>query len=96
MPYKPTGNPPGRPRRPDASLLIAEIERKDAQAMVDADAVQPEEPDPLDEPAKPLSRAHAGFRRLAADPTEGLHRPPRYRRTETGRRPVLHPNVIKG
>ncbi|WP_398469650.1 hypothetical protein [Tardiphaga sp.] len=70
MPYKPTGNPPGRPRKNAAAKVV--------------------------EPAKPLTRARAGFRRAFADPAEALHRPPRWREKQATRRPILHPNVIKG
>ena len=50
----------------------------------------------LSEP-KRLERAREGFRRVGFDPASVLHRPPRVgkrRKTEVGRRPVLHPNVI--
>lgn len=80
MPYKPTGKPPGRPRKPRP---------EDAPAVVETPA----------EPAKPLERAREGFRRAAGDPAADLHRPPRIgsrRKPEVGRRPILHPNVIKG
>jgi hypothetical protein len=79
MPYKPTGRPPGRPRKP-----------------------VPEEPQvaaPPADPIKPLERAREGFRRAAGDPAADLHRPPRYgqrKKQEISRRPILHPNVIKG
>jgi hypothetical protein len=81
MPYKPTGNPPGRPRKP----------RPNEPAQ---------QPAPVpSEPIKPLERAREGFRRVAGDPAADLHRPPRIgarRKQEVGRRPILHPNVIKG
>jgi hypothetical protein len=76
MPYKPTGNPPGRPRK-----LVAEL------------PVPPVVEVPT-EPAKPLSRAREGFRRAFANPADNLHRPPRTKKREVGRRPILHPNVI--
>lgn len=81
MPYKPTGKPPGRPRKQPA-----------------ADATQQPAAPPSD-PIKPLERAREGFRRAAGDPAADLHRPPRIgarRKSEVGRRPILHPNVIKG
>jgi hypothetical protein len=84
MPYKPTGNPPGRPRK-TAPVVSGEprVEPSSAHA----------------EPTKPLERAREGFRRAAGDPTADLHRPPRQgkrRKQEVSRRPVLHPNVIRG
>lgn len=68
MPYKPTGNPPGRPKKQQA----------------------------IAEPSKPLTRARASFRRLAENPVDVLHRPPRNNNREAKRRPILHPNVIAG
>lgn len=81
MPYKPTGNPPGRPRKQRPNEPVQQPEPTQAA------------------PIKPLERAREGFRRAAVDPTADLHRPPRLgarRKEEVSRRPVLHPNVIKG
>lgn len=80
MPYKPTGNPPGRPRK-HTDDATPRIERA-----------------PVAEPMPPLKRARAGFRRAFPDPADDLHRPPRFgnRRRDVGKRPMLHPNVIKG
>jgi hypothetical protein len=81
MPYKPTGKPPGRPRK--AAPVVQEAEPAIEQV----------------EATKPLERAREGFRRAAGDPTADLHRPPRIgarRKVEISRRPILHPNVIKG
>lgn len=74
MPYKPTGKPPGRPRKVKAEVVT---------------------PKPV-EPPKPLTRARAGFRRAFENPADALHHPPRRIKREVGRRPILHPNVIKG
>jgi hypothetical protein len=82
MPYKPTGNPPGRPRKTEP---VNQIEP----------AVVEPQPEPASEP-KRLERAREGFRRAALDPAAALHHPPRYgaRKREVGKRPILHPNVI--
>lgn len=81
MPYVKTGKPPGRPRKTAPVLQEA------------APAIEQEQP------IKPLERAREGFRRAAGDPAADLHRPPRYgqrKKQEISRRPILHPNVIKG
>jgi hypothetical protein len=81
MPYKPTGNPPGRPRKTEPITP--------ASPVIDA------QPEPTAEP-KQLERARAGFKRGAFDAAAVLHHPPRFgaRKREVGKRPILHPNVI--
>jgi hypothetical protein len=84
MPYVKTGRPPGRPRKP---VPEANVTPDPAPAIEQEQQI------------KPLERAREGFRRAAGDPAADLHRPPRYgqrKKTEVGRRPILHPNVIKG
>jgi hypothetical protein len=96
MPYKPTGNPPGRPRKtepiappPDDNFGTAPVISSGELAAVQ----QANEQKRVE-----LSRAREGFRRGAFDPSTALHRPPRFgqKRREVGKRPILHPNVIKG
>ena len=47
-------------------------------------------------PAKPLTRAREGFRRAFTPVADGLYHPPRFSKREVGKKPILHPNVIKG
>lgn len=89
MPYKPTGNPPGRPRK-------GEVKPSEPEA-VSYQEVAGEAGGDIANPPKTLSRAREGFRRVHPDPTEGLYSLPRYgarRRQHVGKRPILHPNVI--
>ncbi len=91
MPYKPTGKPPGRPRKLESTAEPSAITESSAAPEP---AVDPESP------AVPvrLTRARAAYRRAFPNPAEDLHTPPRYgaRRRHVGKRPILHPNVIAG
>lgn len=93
MPYKPTGKPPGRPRK-RAAVTGPDLEPADAGA---AAAGQPAVVEGDGAPA-PLKRIHKAYRQAFPDPADELHRPPRYgdRRRHVGKRPILHPNVIAG
>jgi hypothetical protein len=44
---------------------------------------------------KNLTRARKAIQRMYEDPAKGLHHPPRRRKTDRGKRPILHPNVIQ-
>jgi hypothetical protein len=91
MPYKPTGNPPGRPRKPVA--VVSQTNIQSSETPLNSVSL------PDGAKVKPLERAREGFRRAAGDPTADLHRPPRQgkrRKQEVSRRPILHPNVIRG
>lgn len=96
MPYKPTGKPPGRPRKakPEpygtSPALAAGGEVDQLKATNKVRAAE------LRAAAKPLTRAREGFRRAYENPADALHHPPRRIKREVGRRPILHPNVIKG
>jgi hypothetical protein len=100
MPYKPTGNPPGRPRKPKpfSDPLIAAAINKAAgeEAVKQFPGIVSDAEYELAQEVKPLSRARAGFRRAHGDPTAELYHPPRFghRRQHVGKRPILHPNVI--
>jgi hypothetical protein len=95
MPYKPTGNPPGRPRKTasvNQPVAFTEeiISWPEVLRLVDDAPASPK-------PTAVLSRAREGFRRAFADTAAGLHRPPRYgarKRQQVNKRPILHPNVI--
>lgn len=79
MPYKPTGNPPGRPRKTEPVTQI--------EPVVDA---QPEaEPTRTSRAREGFRRAASDpAAALHRPPRFGE------RRREVGKRPILHPNVI--
>lgn len=87
MPYRPTGNPPGRPRK-DGAPPGSRPKTKPVKTAPPPETAAPQS----DGAPRILTRARKAFREAAGDPTEGLHRPPR--RREVGRRPILHAGVI--
>lgn len=66
MPYKPTGRPPGRPRKHPVKLSAADIAAVDAAVLVEL----------RKGPAKTLSRARRAFRAMAERlaPTQAVQR----------------------
>ena len=78
MPYKPTGNPPGRPRKTEP---VAPVEPVDAEPAA--------EPKRLERAREGFKRgAFDAAAVLHHPPRFGA------RKREVGRRPILHPNVI--
>lgn len=96
MPYKPTGKPPGRPRKPKPGLYGNSPALMPGGEVDQLKAANKERSEELRAAAKPLTRAREGFRRVFENPADALHHPPRRIKREVGKRPILHPNVIKG